>query len=197
MPGFQRLSIILLVLLSSFATARAGTPPSADQAFQLKVSRDDGGLSLVWAIEPGSYLYRAMIAAKSAVPPGTPVTVQTTRGEPKDDPDFGPQEIYRSSAMARIASTDLRGLDEIVVTYQGCAEQYQICYPPVAKTIDLQTLAMKDRGDAAAASSGSSSPFVDAPDAADGPSDGDLMKTAPTSGEGISYWVSLGGMLAS
>ncbi|MBR0970575.1 MULTISPECIES: protein-disulfide reductase DsbD [Bradyrhizobium] len=197
MPGFKRLSIVLLVLLSSFATAQAVTPPSADQAFQLKVSRDDAGLSLVWTIGPGSYLYRAMIAAKNVVPPGTPVTVQTPQGELKDDPDFGPQEIYRNSAKAKIASTDLRGLHEIVVAYQGCAEQYQICYPPVAKTIDLQTLAIKDRDDARAARSGLSSPFADAPDAAGGPSDGGSTKAAPTSADGISYWVTLGGMLAS
>ena len=138
MPRIQRLSIFLLVLLSSPALARAGTPPSADQAFQLKVSRDDAGLSLIWAIGPGSYLYRAMIVIKTAVPPGTPVAIQTPQGEPKDDPDFGPQEIYRNSAKARIPSADLRGLRQIILSYQGCAEQYQICYPPVTKTIDLQ-----------------------------------------------------------
>ena len=198
MPGFHRLSLILLVLLSSsFALARAGTPPSADQAFQLKVSRDDAGLSLVWAIGPGSYLYRAMIGAKNAVVPETPVTVRTPQGEPKDDPDFGPQEIYRNSAKAEIASTDLRGLHQIVVTYQGCAEQYQICYPPVAKTIDLQTLAIKDRDDTSAMSPGSSSPFVDAPDAAGEPGDGGLTKAAPTPDADISDWVRLGGTLAS
>lgn len=196
MPGFHRLSVILFVLLSSVALARAGTPPSADQAFQLKVSRDDAGLSLTWAIGPGSYLYRAMIAAKNAVPPGTPVTVQTAQGEPKDDPDFGPQEIYRNSAKAQIPSADLRGLREIAVTYQGCAEQYQICYPPVARTINLETLAIKDRDATAPSSSGSSS-FVDAPDAAVGASDGVSATIAPAPGEGISYWVTLGGMLAS
>ena len=105
----------------------------------MKVSRDDAGLWLTWAIRPGSYLYRAMIVAKNAMPPGTPVAVQTTQGEPKEDPDFGPQEIYRNFAKAQIASADLRGQREIAVTYQGCAEQYQICYPPVAKTIDLLT----------------------------------------------------------
>ncbi len=196
MPGFHRLSVILFVLLSSFALARAGTPPSADQAFQLKVSRDDAALSLIWAIGPGSYLYRAMIAAKNAVPPGTAVTVQTTHGEPKDDPNFGRQEIYRNAAKAEIASIDLRGLREIVVTYQGCAEQYQICYPPVAKTINLETLAIKDRDATAPSSSGSSS-FVDAPDAAVGASDGVSATIAPAPREGISYWVTLGGMLAS
>ena len=197
MPGFQRLSILLLVLLSSLAQARAGTPPPADQAFQLNVSRDDAGLSLSWAIGPGSYLYRAMIVAKNAVPPGTAVAVQTPEGEPKDDPDFGPQEIYRNSAKARIPSADLRGLRQIILSYQGCAEQYQICYPPVNKTINLQTLAIKDREDAGASSSGSLSAFEDAPDLAGGPDDGLSTKAGSTSDTGPSSWATLGGMLAS
>ncbi|WP_063996979.1 MULTISPECIES: protein-disulfide reductase DsbD [unclassified Bradyrhizobium] len=198
MPGFHRLSVILVVLLSSsFAVARAGTPPPADEAFQLKVSRDDAGLSLVWAIGPGSYLYRAMIAANNAVVPGTPVAVRTPPGEPKDDPDFGSQEIYRNSAKAEIASTDLQGLHQIVVTYQGCAEEYQICYPPVAKTIDLQTLAIKNRDDTSALSPGSSSPFVDAPVAAGVPEDDGLKTAALTPDVDISFWVTLGGTLAS
>jgi thiol:disulfide interchange protein DsbD len=179
------------------ARAEAGTPPPADTAFQLKVSRDDAGLSLTWAIGPGSYLYRAMIVAKNAMPPGTPVAIQTPPGEPKEDPDFGPQEIYRNSAQAQIPSADLRGLREIAVTYQGCAEQYQICYPPVAKTIDLQTLAIKDRNENGAASSGSSSEFVDAPDVAGAPDDSLSTNATPTPDRDISSWVTLGGMLVS
>ncbi|UPJ59269.1 protein-disulfide reductase DsbD [Bradyrhizobium sp. 192] len=197
MPGFQRLSILLFILMLPLAQAGAGTPPSADEAFQLKVSRDDAGLSLTWAIGPGSYLYRAMIVAKNAMPPGTPVAVQTTQGEPKEDPDFGPQEIYRNSAKAQIASADLRGLREIAVTYQGCAEQYQICYPPVAKTIDLQTLAIKDRDENGSALSRSSSEFVDTPDVAGASDDSLSTNAAPTPDRDTSSWVTLGGMLVS
>jgi thioredoxin:protein disulfide reductase len=197
MPGFQRLSILLFVLMLPLAQAGAGRPPSADEAFQLKVSRDDAGLSLTWAIGPGSYLYRAMIVVKNAMPPGTPVPVQTPKGEPKEDPDFGPQEIYRSSAKAQIASADLRGLREIAVIYQGCAEQYQICYPSVAKTVDLQTLAIKDRDENGATSSGSLSEFVDAPDVAGASDDSFSTNAAPTPDRDASSWVTLGGMLVS
>lgn len=196
MPGFQRLSILLFVLMLPLAQAEAGTPPPADKAFQLKVSRGDAGLSLTWVIAPGSYLYRAMIVAKNAMSPAAPVAVQTPQGETKDDPDFGPQQIYRNSAKAQIQSADLRGLREIAVTYQGCAEQYQICYPPVAKTIDLQTLAIKDR-DENVTSSGPSSEFVDAPDVAGGPDHRLSTNAAPSPDRDISSWVTLGGMLAS
>ncbi|MBR0897640.1 protein-disulfide reductase DsbD [Bradyrhizobium tropiciagri] len=196
MPGIQRTSIVLLVLLSSLTAAWAGTPPSADQAFVLKVSRDAAGLQLGWTIGPGSYLYRAMIGAKNPASPGTPIAVRTPEGEPKDDPDFGPQEIYRSAATAEIPADDLKGLQEIVLTYQGCAEQYQICYPPVFKTINLHTMEVRDR--AGAASSGSSTSFLDPPQDITGePADKGSTKTAQSSDWDVSDWVTLGGMLGS
>jgi thiol:disulfide interchange protein DsbD len=198
MPGILRLSTALFLLLSSFTAAWAGTPPSADQAFRLKAARDDAGLTLVWTIGPGSYLYRAMIAAKDAMPSGTLITVRTPPGEPKDDPDFGPQEVYRDTLKAQIASADLKQRHEIAVTYQGCAETYQICYPPVVKTIDLQTLAVRDRDGGEAGSSGASSSFVDAPqDISGGPDQGRPTSGSHASEWDLSYWVTLGGMLAS
>ncbi|MFT4115941.1 protein-disulfide reductase DsbD [Bradyrhizobium sp.] len=196
MLGFQRLPIAFLVLLSTLTAVSAGMPPSVDQAFRLKVSRDGSGLQLVWSIVGGSYLYRAMIGAKNALPPGAAVAVRTEQGEPKDDPDFGPQEVYRRTAKALITEADLKGLQEIVLTYQGCAEQYQICYPPVFKTLDLQTLAIRDRDDAGMARSGSPPSFMDAPqDAAGGPGDG--VSKGEAAHWDLSYWVTLGGMLAS
>ncbi len=198
MPNIQRLILALLALLSSFAAVWAGTPPSADQTFQLKATRDDVGLTLVWSIGPGSYLYRAMIVAKNAMPPGGPIAVRMPPGEPKDDPDFGRQEVYRGTLTAEIPSADLRRLHEIVVTYQGCAETYQICYPPVVKTIDLQTLVAKDRNAAEAGPSGASSSFVDAPqEVTGGPSQGGPADALQPSDAGLSYWGMLGGMLAS
>lgn len=196
MPGVRRTAIIVLLLLSSLTAGWAGTPPSADQAFILKLSRDAAGLQLDWTIGPGSYLYRAMIGAKNPSSPDAPIAVRTPQGEPKDDPDFGRQEVYRSAATAEISADDLKGLQEIAVTYQGCAEQYQLCYPPVFKTINLQTLEIRDR--VGAASSGSSASFLDPPqNITGGPADGGSTKTAQAPDWDFSYWVTLGGMLAS
>ncbi|KWV45583.1 hypothetical protein AS156_23715 [Bradyrhizobium macuxiense] len=193
--GILRVSIALLLVLSSIS-AQAGTPPPADEAFRLKVTRDEAGLTLGWTIGAGSYLYRAMIAAKDAMPPGATIKMSTSRGEPKDDPDFGLQEVYHDTAKAEIASADLQGLNEIVVTYQGCAEQYHICYPPILKTIDLRALAIKvrDRAD----SSATSSSFVDTPqDISGGPGQGGSIGSTFGSATDLSSWVTLGGMLAT
>jgi thiol:disulfide interchange protein DsbD len=198
MLGILRLSIALFVLLGSFATSQAETPPPADQVFRLRIVREDGGIKLVWTIAPGNYLYRAMIGAKNAMPPGAPLTIRTPAGEPKDDPDFGPQEVYRDGLQAEIASVDLQGLKNIIVTYQGCAEKYQICYPPVFKTIDLQTLAIAEPTVAGAGSSHGSSSFVDAPQDVTGDADrAGLTQASQKSVADLSYWVTLGGMLAS
>ncbi|OKO70436.1 protein-disulfide reductase DsbD [Bradyrhizobium sp. AS23.2] len=198
MPGILRLSIALFVLLGSLATVRAETPPPADQVFRLRVAREDSGVKLVWTIAPGNYLYRAMIVAKNAMPPGAPIAVRTPAGEPKDDPDFGPQEVYRDTLQAEIASVDLQGHHEIVVTYQGCAEKYQICYPPVSKTIDLQTLAIAGPTVADVGSSGGRSSFVDAPQDVTGDADrGGSTDASQGSAADLSYWITLGGMLAS
>lgn len=192
-----RVSIALFLVLSSIS-AQAGQPPSPDDAFRLKVTREDAGLTLGWTIGAGSYLYRAMITAKDAMPPSTAIKVSTPRGEHQDDPDFGPQEVYHDTAKAEIASADLQGLNEIVVTYQGCAEQYHICYPPVLKTIDLRTLAIKDRDRADAGSSGAASSFEDAPqEISGGPGQGDSIGSSTGSATGLSFWVTLGSMLAT
>lgn len=199
MPRIRRIVIALFLFTCSCAVSAAATPPSADQAFQLKVTRDDSGsgLTLIWSIGPGSYLYRAMIAAKNAVAPEYPLTIDTPSGEPKDDPDFGPQEIYRNTAAATIKLADLKNLHEIEITYQGCAEQFQLCYPPVIKTIDLQTLAIKDRKDADAATN-TSSAFADAPDYSSGsPDSGTPPTPSGASTDDVSYWVTIGGMLAT
>lgn len=197
MPRILRIVVGLMLFTCSCTIASAATPPSADQTFKLKVARDDAGLTLIWSIGPGSYLYRAMIAAKNAMPPGAPITVDTPSGEPKDDPDFGPQEIYRNTAKATIKTVDLKDLHEIEVTYQGCAEQFQLCYPPVIKTIDLQTLAIKDSREGPPTQN-TLNVFPDAPnDITGGPSSGSPLDALHASASNLSFWVTIGGMLAT
>src|SRR5262245_44374714 len=110
MPIFLRPISALFFLLASLTTAAAGTPPPADEVFRLKATKTEAGLTLVWTIAPGNYLYRAMLGAKNAMPPGAPIAIQTPAGETKDDPNFGPQEIYRDSLKAEIASLDIQKL---------------------------------------------------------------------------------------
>ncbi|MGH1571094.1 protein-disulfide reductase DsbD [Methylobacterium sp. P31] len=109
--------------------------------FTLAASRDaDLSLRLRWTIAPGTYLYRDKIgvAAGTGLLP-----VSTASGEIKDDPNFGPTEIYHGSAKAIVPGAALASVHEVQVTFQGCAEK-GICYPPVTHLIDLSALTITD-----------------------------------------------------
>lgn len=110
----------------------AGARPAP---FTLDVTRDaDLSLHLRWTIAPGTYLYRDKIGAADGSGRELPVT--TGPGETKDDPNFGPIEVYHDAAEAIVPATALAGRGEVRVTYQGCAEK-GICYAPATRVIEV------------------------------------------------------------
>ena len=120
----------------------------ADQAFQLRAQLDEEeGIELTWTIAPGYYLYRDKIVVTLD---GQRIRIATDKGEPKDDPNFGMTEVYHASTTATVPAELLPETGRIVVTYQGCGEN-TICYPPIAKTVDLATLLIGDAPEGSAA----------------------------------------------
>ncbi|MBE7245194.1 MAG: thiol:disulfide interchange protein, partial [Actinomycetospora chiangmaiensis] len=91
-------------------------------------------LHLRWTIPPGMYLYRDRIGAADA--DGHALPVATEPGETKDDPNFGPTEVYHVATEASVPAAALVGVHGMRVTYQGCAEK-GICYPPVSQAVDV------------------------------------------------------------
>ena len=65
----------------------------------------------------------------------------TPPGETKDDRPFGETEIYYGQLQAIVPAKSRADRSDVVVLFQGCAEQ-GICYPPAAKTIDVKTLSI-------------------------------------------------------
>jgi thiol:disulfide interchange protein DsbD len=148
MPHARNFGLIALVMsaivLSAAAVAQGFKPPG--QAFQFQADRSkEGGVSLSWSIAPGHYLYRERITAAVA---GRALQLDTGAGEEKDDPTFGPTQIYRRAAEASIPSALLPASGTFIVSYQGCAED-KICYPPIHKAIDVATLSFGDASDSA------------------------------------------------
>lgn len=122
-------------------------PLPADRAFRLAVAYgQDGSLAVSWTIEEGYYLYRNKLSATLVRADGEhPLPLDTSPGEPYLDPYFGSTEIYHASTTARIPLSALDaagGAGSIRLIYQGCAED-GICYPPIARTVDLATLAIQ------------------------------------------------------
>lgn len=132
---------VTLLLQAFWLAAAAAAPKPPDEAFRFEVTQDDEeGLELSWSIAPGYYLYRSRIAVSLD---GKPLNITTAPGETKEDPTFGPTEVYHGKATAYVDAVPESG--ELRVTYQGCGEN-TICYPPITKVIDLATLTVHDAG---------------------------------------------------
>lgn len=132
---------LLMALTAAAALAEAAGIKPADQAFQFHAEwAGKGGVRLGWTIAPGHYLYRDRITATID---SRPVRIETEAGELKEDPNFGPTEVYHLSAAATVAPELASVKGSLIVTYQGCAEN-TICYPPISKTVDLSTLLVGD-----------------------------------------------------
>lgn len=137
MPRFYKAILILasLQVLFSAALVNAQTPPPPDKVFPLAVRRaDDGVLTLRWAAASGNYLYRDHFRARLD---GRTLPLELPEGQEKDDPNFGLVRIFHGSVEGQLSGLPSSG--KLEVSYQGCAEQ-GICYPPIAKSIDLATL---------------------------------------------------------
>jgi thioredoxin:protein disulfide reductase len=146
MPYVRILGVVtlLLRLVAAAGPVLAASPIPADQAFQLRAQLDaEEGIELIWSIAPGYYLYRDKIVVTLD---GQRIRIATEKGEPKDDPNFGMTEVYHASATATVPAELLPEKGRIVVSYQGCGEN-TICYPPIAKTVDLVTLLIAEAPD--------------------------------------------------
>ncbi|WP_336487712.1 protein-disulfide reductase DsbD [Methylobacterium nigriterrae] len=132
-------NVILAVLVwagsSLWSPGHCGEPVARQAPFTLDVTRDeDLSLRLRWTIDPGSYLYRDKIGTSDSSGRELPVT--TAAGETKDDPNFGPTEVYHGAAEAVVPGAALAGVRDVRVTYQGCAEK-GICYPLVTRVVEV------------------------------------------------------------
>ncbi len=135
----------ILGILAMFAAhalaptaALANEPLPVDRAFTISTSQGSGGLSVEWEIADGYYLYSDRIAARTA--DGATLQVQTPSGIAKDDPNFGPSEVYYGRAEATVPQA---GSEPVEITYQGCQED-GICYAPETRLVDPVSLAITD-----------------------------------------------------
>ncbi|OGS91267.1 MAG: thiol:disulfide interchange protein [Gallionellales bacterium GWA2_60_18] len=144
-------SVLLLLLYLATPAAHAGLldnlggakqpaflPP--DQAFGLQVMVHDAHtLQASFSITPGYYLYRDKISFASQSDAASVASVNLPRGEMKQDPNFGPTEVFHQPFQAVIAlerPTDAATGITLKASYMGCSEQ-GLCYPPIEKTFKV------------------------------------------------------------
>lgn len=133
------LKALLFAITIGLSSAHAAAPNilPAERAFVLDAERTADGIALNWTIAEGTYLYRKHISVRGADERSVPAS--TPPGTVKDDPNFGPVETYRATAKATIRSADIEGAGPLTISFQGCTDG-GLCYPPIHRTLDLQTL---------------------------------------------------------
>jgi len=96
-------------------------------------------LQFSWEIADGYYLYRDNFRFDTKQSEVTPGPAVISRGEIKEDPDFGRVEVlhHQANATLPLNRENTNGMIlNMVVTYQGCKEDV-ICYPPVNKNLSF------------------------------------------------------------
>ncbi len=148
-PAWPWLALLLALLAGPAAGGlfdRFGSPSrdrilEADQAFQLTVSAADPlTLEARWLIAPGYYLYRDKFRLSLLDAQGVTMTgLEIPPGEPKDDPYFGPQQVFHGEAIV-VARLQREPSDaqtvRVKADYQGCAE-VGVCYPPLSQNVSI------------------------------------------------------------
>lgn len=116
-------------------TAASNSVLSPQQAFRPSVQTiNSERVAVHFDIQPGYYLYRSKLAIEGTglIPADVRITADPLPpGAVKDDPNFGPTEIYADPLIwpIRVAGGQRPLNLTLSVRYQGCASQ-GICYPP-------------------------------------------------------------------
>jgi thiol:disulfide interchange protein DsbD len=117
----------------------------ADKAFQLQpVTSQNNQLQISWKIAKGYYLYQERIKVESSQiqlsPPLFPPAIT------KNDPNFGTVDVYKSDFSIQVPYQSSAERADITIKYQGCSEQYGVCYPPQTQTLTLNLPTTTDAG---------------------------------------------------
>jgi len=113
-----------------------------DVAFKLTTDvKDANNIVANWQIADKHYLYRNKFKFKLKEGDGVQLgATNLPEGETKNDEFFGKIKVFHDSveAIVPITRTNNKATTiKVQFTYQGCAEETGICYPPIRKTVSF------------------------------------------------------------
>ncbi|MFZ5523428.1 MAG: protein-disulfide reductase DsbD [Pseudomonadota bacterium] len=125
--------------LPSLGSAKQPVFLPPEQAFSLNVIvRDAHTLQANFRITPGYYLYRDKISFEIKDSAVTVAGLDLPKGEMKQDPNFGPTEVFHQSfqTVIKLARSPDSGAGSFTLnaSYQGCSEE-GLCYPPITPSL--------------------------------------------------------------
>ncbi len=137
------------------------------------LAEKDGQLAIFWRVEPGYYLYEKSLEIKND---GQSLAVAWDAALEKDDPYFGKVLVYKNDFSGKI----LEAFDgnALTVAFQGCSENFGVCYPTVSQNLSLPMATVTAHRDAVALLAKNS---VTADDTNDQNSGENRAASAPTS----------------
>ena len=113
----------------------------ADEAFVYEaIGLSDDTILVRFTAQPGYYLYRDKFAFRVVGDNGFEVNEAAfPQGTIKDDPEFGPVEVYYGQIEVPVTVNRPAGQEQTIsleADYQGCRDG-DICYPPQTTAVDL------------------------------------------------------------
>jgi thiol:disulfide interchange protein DsbD len=142
----------LLIALASINTWAQDDLLEADQAFALQPIDVVGNeLKISWEIAKGYYLYQERISfASDDIQLSSPNMPTPKR---KNDPLFGEVDVYDKDFTVGIPYQGQAQTAQLTVKYQGCSEEYGVCYPPQTKKVSVKLPASTSSNDVSAVGS--------------------------------------------
>jgi len=118
-------------------TAQADDLLEADQAFALQpVQVQNNQLQIGWKVAKGYYLYKDRIAISSdSIQLSPPIFPNSIR---KNDPLFGQVDVFKNAFQIQVPyQSNGANQAELTIKYQGCSEEYGVCYPPQTQKVSI------------------------------------------------------------
>tara|TARA_B100000575_G_scaffold135823_1_gene108274 strand:+ start:4739 stop:5170 length:432 start_codon:yes stop_codon:yes gene_type:complete len=100
---------------------------SPQKAFQINIINNGDSFHIKWNIKQGYYMYLDSYRIMQKDQSISFELVDTTIIAYEDE-FFGDTEIIRENALISINTVDISSNEELVISYQGCADQ-GFCYP--------------------------------------------------------------------
>jgi len=126
--------------LSGLGNSNSSDFPPPDEVFFPDVFPVDGNtVEIGIRIEPGFYVYKHRISAKSLSPGAQAGRLELPKGKVKHDEFFGESEVYYGEVIGRLAiarATPEAMELELEVGYQGCADG-GLCYLPQTRVMKV------------------------------------------------------------
>ena len=135
-------------------------PPPEEVFFPDVFPVDGNTVEIGFRVEPGFYIYKHRITARSLTPAAQAGQLDLPQGKLKYDEFFGESEVYYGEVIGRlaIARATPEAMDlELEVGYQGCADG-GLCYLPQTQVMTVSLPAAKVVSDLSAAAPSGGSP---------------------------------------